>query len=413
MSLSREHSEDGKYNLPRSNESGISGNAPLVITQSSSENHPKPSPDHLLNSYQLHMSNASNVPLRFDQDNKGRSSGLGISDSSSLKMSSNLNTPPITALPTSASLNYQKIPLTQEADHCDSNKNINLSDNSITTLKSSTDEKPCNDTQNDAKVLITETKETSELNEKCDPPSVGSSVRTDISDKGDSRLTYKTAKNAGAIEDDIETTVKSTQESEASSKFTLQSHEATKSDSRQNSFSLNFGDSSLKNKDDLSVRKSLDSTTNSSISSETSKGKTHITNTFDTFKSNSKNLAALEEAINEKKATAMLPIQKLSSVPPKNTASLFSGSVGIFKTGSGNMSGGCKVVDNLLKQAEARAAKEASAAAATANAKNETLKEDASKGISLLTTVKGNVMEKGEKKSSEADDVKGNKNFPI
>ena len=136
-------------------------------------------------------------------------------------------------------------------------------------------------------------------------------------------------------------------------------------------------------------------------------------NTFDTFKSNSKNLAALEEAINEKKATAMLPIQKLSSVPPKNTASLFSGSVGIFKTGSGNMSGGCKVVDNLLKQAEARAAKEASAAAATANAKNETLKEDASKGISLLTTVKGNVMEKGDKKSSEADDVKGNINFPI
>jgi hypothetical protein len=127
-------------------------------------------------------------------------------------------------------------------------------------------------------------------------------------------------------------------------------------------------------------------------------------------------LAALEEAIAEKKATAMMPIQKLSSMPPKNTASFFSGSGGILKTGSGNTSGGSKLVDSLLKQAEARAAKEASVAAAVAaTAKKNITKEDMSKGLHLPTTTKGNGMDTEEKKISTLDNVKANFNisYPV
>ena len=414
--MSKAHSGDDKKNSSCGNES-ISGNALLVNVQNSNET-PKMSQEPPPLSYQPHMSNAPKFPLPLNQDNGGRSV-MGINEyTSCTNMLSNSlmkNHPPTNpASSISSSLNYNKSPLPQDADHGDnSNKNIirNISDNSIATYKSNIAEKICSSTySSDANVSSTETKKTGELNETCEPTSivVGSSVRTEISDKRDNKLTYETAaNNAGAIEDDVVTMVKSSQVfSVVSNKPTLQSHKGTKSESHQNPMSLNVVDSSLQNKGDLCVRKDNDSTTNSSFSSETP---IDITTSFDTSKSSSKNLAALEEAIAEKKATAMLPIQKLSSMPPKNTTSFFSGSGGILKTGSGNSSGGSKLVDSLLKQAEARAAKEASVAAAAANAKKNNTKEDMSKGIPLITPTKGNRMDTEEKKSSIVDNVKGKK----
>ena len=151
--------------------------------------------------------------------------------------------------------------------------------------------------------------------------------------------------------------------------------------------------------DGSDIRKNIDSTLNLGLQSHTLKGGgLDNKSEGEISSSNAKSLASLDKAIAEKKATAMLPIQKTATMPPKSTSSLFGGKLG-----------GSKLVDGLLKQAEARAAKEASEAAAAASAKNNDSKQEISKEILVPSSNTGTRSDTDVKMSSKADSEKGKK----
>ena len=364
----------------------IGGNALLVNVQNSNE-HTLKAPQESMprNSYQTCVNNAPTFPSSIDPENTSMN-----------MLSSNIKTKPTMASSISSNSNYNKSHLPQDADHGDSNKH----ETSKATFQTTMNHNMTGSLKECENVLKSEKINSSELNEKCDPTSRMEGyapVRTEISDKRDNHLSKETAKHAGVIEDNgVEPMVKSSQVSVVSNKLPLQSQiQGSKSEALQNSLSLNAVDGNLQKE---CVRKNItDSTTNSCFPPPSLKGSTSfdIKSAFDTSKLGTKSLAALDQAIAEKKATAMLPINKLSPMPTKSTASYFGGSGGML--------------DGLLKQAEARAAKEASVAAAAASAKKTDTKEDVLKDTVLPPSDKANKTETYLEKSSTADNGKGNK----
>ena len=381
----------------------IGGNALLVNVQNSNEHTLKASQESMpRNSYQTCVNNAPTFPSSIDPENTSMN-----------MLSSNIKAKATMASSISSTSNYNKSHLPQDADHGDSNKDVRtVHDTSKATFQTNINEKMTGSLKECEKI---ERINNSELNEKCNPTSRMEGyapVRTEISDKRDNHLGNETAQHTGVIEENcVEPIVKPSQVSVVSNKLPLQSQiQGSNSEALQNS--LNVVDGNLQKKESLCVRKNItDSTTNSCFPPHSLKGTTSfdIKSAFDTSKLGTKSLAALDQAIAEKKATAMLPINKVSPMPPKSTASYFGGSGGILKSGSGNASGGSKLVDGLLKQAEARAAKEASVAAAAASAKKNDTKEDVFKDTVLPPSDKGNKTETYLEKSSVADNEKGNR----
>ena len=377
---------------------GLGGNAMLVNVQNSNETVKNSSQESSAPpSYQARVSNAPTFPLPLNSEILGMNNHFKSQQ-------------PTTASSESSSSNYNtKCNLPQDALQGESNKNIKTvgSENSKATYESNVTEKlTLTSKKGDVNMLSVETKTNSELNDKCDPRDrVGgcNPVRTDISDKSDNQSTYETAKSAGATEDSVSKMLNSSHVSAVINKFESQSQNiSSKSEAYKNSISSSNVGKSLQSKEDLCVRKNIDSTTTNSCFPPQNllKSTTILDNkngVFDTLKTSSANLAALEKAISEKKVTAMLPIQKLSSTPAKATPSFFGG-------GGGKLGG---ALDGLLRQAEARAAKEASVAAAAANAKKNNLKEDVPKDITMPPYTKENRTDTNIKKDFSPDDEKG------
>ena len=295
---------------------------------------------------------------------------------------------------------YKKSLLPQDTDRRESNMDNNrtLSEDFKVNHKSNMNDtmaiKPP-ENASDSKIDI---KSNNELNEKCDLSSrnVGClNDRTDKSDKSDNQKTKETVKHSGATEHSVETMVNHPQVAVVSNKLPLQSQPPLgKADAHQSS-----SDEIRRKIDGSDVRKNIDSTLNLGLLSHSSKsGGLDNKSEGEISSSNAKSLASLDKAIAEKKATAMLPIQKTATLPPKSTSSLFGGKLG-----------GSKLVDGLLKQAEARAAKEASEAAAAASAKNNDSKQEISKEILVPSSNTGTRSDTDVKMSSKSDNEKGKK----
>ena len=345
------------------------------------------------------MSNTPKFPTPSKLDND--CSVMGINDSTTSQMSSNCKNPPTTVPTTSSSIIYNKCSLPQTPDHDDSNKQVgNLGDKSLDKDKSSIVEKLKSYGSNVGE-NPPNTKLVSELSEKANPITGSYEIdRTESSSETRDKLLNET-KNTASVNAGESVLVKPPMS--VSKYVPSQSHRCTKSENHQ-PMSLN-----VETKGDLSVRTSIDnSTTNSASSSESFRNTAYD---IKTTKSTSHDLAVLEEAIAAKKATAMLSTQK-QSVPPKNTPSLLAGSGSLLKTGTGNNNTGSKLVDSLLKHAEARAAKEASVAAAAAATKKCSLKEDTPESIQSLSSSTGMQIDKEDINSynkTTTDNVKGMK----
>ena len=356
----------------------IGGNARLVNVQNSNEA-AKTSQEPISASYEVQ--GGANIKPVFSLPQS--------SDNTSTKqISTNMKTQSMTtasSVPTN--IDFETSHLPQDVDHKDSNKEIirKMSDNSQEKCHSDVNKTLSSCLQNDTKMNLTkETNRNSEPNVKMRDQS----IRTDSSDNRDNHLP---AKSTGAIEEGVTKNI--FQAAGVMSKNLASKIYDGESKPIQKSLDLSvFEQNRLQNKkDELCVRKNIDSTTKTtekvnscypSSFKHTSSIDEKIKSPFETSTSSSKSLAALEQAIADKKATAMLPIQKLStSIPPKS--SFFGGG------------GGSKLVDGLLKQAEARAAKEASvAAAAAASAKKNVCKEDSQKDGTLSTSNQAHSLEK-------------------
>ena len=378
--------DNNRVSIPAANSAGchshgndtIGGNARLVNVQNSNEA-VKTSQEPIAASYQVQ--GGANIKPVFPLPLN--------SDSISIKqIPTNMKTQSMTtasSVPTN--LEFKTSHLPQDVDHKESNKEIirKISDNSLSKCHSDTKETLNNCLQNDTKMnLPKETNRNSEPNVKMRDQS----IRTDSSDNRDNHLP---AKITGAIEEGVTKNI--FQAPGVMSKNLASKIYDGESKPIQKSLDLSvFEQNRLQNKkDELCVRKNIDSTTKTtekvnscypSALKNTSSIDEKTKSPFETSTSSSKSLAALEQAIADKKATAMLPIQKLStSIPPKS--SFFGGG------------GGSKLVDGLLKQAEARAAKEASvAAAAAASAKKNVSKEDSQKDTTLSTSNQAHRLEK-------------------
>ena len=378
--------DNNRVSIPAANSSGchshgndtIGGNARLVNVQNSNEA-VKTSQEPIAASYQVQ--GGANIKPVFPLPLN--------SDSISIKqIPTNMKTQSMTtasSVPTN--LEFKTSHLPQDVDHKESNKEIirKISDNSLAKCHSDTKEMLSNCLQNDTKMNLTkETNRNSEPNVKMRDQS----IRTDSSDNRDNHLP---AKITGAIEEGVTKNI--FQAPGVMSKNLASKIYDGESKPIQKSLDLSvFEQNRLQNKkDELCVRKNIDSTTKTtekvnscypSALKNTSSIDEKTKSPFETSTSSSKSLAALEQAIADKKATAMLPIQKLStSIPPKS--SFFGGG------------GGSKLVDGLLKQAEARAAKEASvAAAAAASAKKNVSKEDSQNNTTLSTSNQAHRLEK-------------------
>ena len=380
--------DNTRVSIPAANSAGcqsrgndtIGGNARLVNVQNSNEA-VKTSQEPIAASYQVQ--GGANIKPVFSLPQN--------SDSASIKqISTNMKTQSMTtasSVPTN--LDFKTSHLPQDIDHKDSNKEIirKMSDNSEAKCHSDVKETLSNCLRNDTKINLTkETNRNSEPNVKMRDQS----IRTDSSDNRDNHLP---AKSTGAIEEGV--TKNLFQAPGVMSKNLASKIYDGESKPIQKSLDLSvFEQSRLQNKkDELCVRKNIDSTTKTtekinscypSSLKNTPSIDEKTKSPFETSTSSSKSLAALEQAIADKKATAMLPIQKLSSsIQPKS--SFFGGG------------GGSKLVDGLLKQAEARAAKEASvAAAAAASAKKNVSKEDSQKDTILSTSNQAHRLEKND-----------------
>ena len=380
--------DNNRVSIPAANSAGyqshgndtIGGNARLVNVQNSNEA-VKTSQEPIAASYQVQS--GANIKPVFSLPHN--------SDSASIKqISTNMKTQSMTtasSVPTN--LDFKTSHLPQDIDHKDSNKEIirKMSDNSEAKCHSDVKETLNNCLRNDTKINLTkETNRNSEPNVKMRDQS----IRTDSSDNRDNHLP---AKITGAIEEGV--TKNLFQAPGVMSKNLASKIYDGESKPIQKSLDLSvFEQNRLQNKkDELCVRKNIDSTTKTtekinscypSSLKNTPSIDEKTKSPFETSTSSSKSLAALEQAIADKKATAMLPIQKLSSsIQPKS--SFFGGG------------GGSKLVDGLLKQAEARAAKEASvAAAAAASAKKNVSKEDSQKDTILSTSNQAHRLEKND-----------------
>ena len=376
----------------------VSGNAMFVNVHNSNETL-KISQDNksVPTSYHSFVSTDSKGPLPHHPDKTSTTSINMIP--SNAKTDPSLMASSIPAIST-----YKKSLLPQDADCRESNMDNNLSEDLKVNYKSNMNDTNPPENASDSKIEI---KSNNELNEKCDLTSRSMGClnnRTDKSDKSDNQIIKETVKYSGATENSMETVVKSTQASVVPNKLPQQSQTPfSKSDAPKSSF-----DEIQPKGDGSDIRKNLDSTLNLCFPSHTLKGAgLDYKSEGEISSSSAKSLASLDKAIAEKKATAMLPIQKTATVPPKSTSSLFGGSGGLLKTGKGGgLLGG---LDGLLKQAEARAAKEASEAAAAASAKNNDPKQELSKEILVPSSNTGTKSNTDIKMSSEADSGKGKK----
>ena len=295
---------------------------------------------------------------------------------------------------------YSKASIPQDANRRESNMSDNRtsSDSFNVNYKSN-----INDTMNihpkeNANDTKNEIKSYNELKDRSDPLSLNlvcSKDTTDKSGKADNHLVKETVKSAGATDHGVETLVNSSQASVMPNKLSMQSQNTfSKPNAHQNSF-----DETNPKVDGTDIRKNIDSTLKSSYTlksvSSDNKSEGEISS------SSAKSLASLDKEIAEKKAKAMLPIQKNSTIPPKTTSSLFGGSGSLFKAG------GSKFMDGLLKQAEARAAKEASEAAASASTKNSDSKQELPKEILPPSTNAGTRSESEAAMNSKTDIEKG------
>ena len=305
----------------------------------------------------------------------------------------------------SAMSTFKKSSLPQDADGTESK-----SDNDRTSSEFLNDsyKSKVNDTmaihpKENASDTKNETKSNNELKEKCDPSSLNtgcSKDSTDKSDKIDTQILNETMKHSGATGHSVETLVKSSQGSVMPKQLPLQSQNMF---SPSNAHKYSFDDSHRK-ADSLDTKKNIDSTLNSSLPLHNFKSANlDIKSEGENSSSSAKSLASLDKEIAEKKAKAMLPIQKTTVIPPKTTSSLFGGGGGLLKAGSGK--GG--FMDGLLKQAEARAAKEASEAAASASTKNSDSKQELPKEILLPSSNPGTRLESEAAMNSKTDIEKG------
>ena len=340
-----------------------------------------------------------------------------LPDHSDIKSTTNVNMIPGNAKTESSMMassipamsTFKKSSLPQDADGTESK-----SDNDRTSSEcfNASYKSKVNDTmaihpKDNASDSKNETKSNNELKEKCDPSSLNIGCSKDITDKSDkidNQIINETIKYSGATGHGVETLVNSSQGSVMPNKIPLQSQNMfSKSNAHQHSF-----DDSHRKADSIDTKKNIDSTFTSSLPSHNFKS-ANLDNISegDNSSSSAKSLASLDKEIAEKKAKAMLPIQKTTVIPPKTTSSLFGGSGGLLKAGSGK--GG--FMDGLLKQAEARAAKEASEAAAAAIAKKSDSKPEPPKEILLPLSNPGTRSELEVETSSKVDFSKG-KYFP-
>ena len=384
-----------KMNTTSGNNETVSGNAMFVNVHNSNET---------LKTTQGDPTASTPYHSFANKDQKGPSP-----DYSDKTSTTNVNTIPSNAkteacmmassLP--AMSTYSKSSIPQDANRRESN----MSDNRTSSESFDVNYKSnMNDTMNihpkeNANDTRNETKSYNELKDNRDSLSLNlvcSKDTTENSGKVDNHLVKETVKSAGAIDHGVETLVNSSQVSAMPNKLPMQSQNTfSKSNAHQNSF-----DETNQKVDGTDIRKNIESTLKSNFSSHSLKS-VSSDNKSEGEISSAKSLASLDKEIAEKKAKAMLPIQKNSTIPPKTTSSLFGGSGSLFKAG------GSKFMDGLLKQAEARAAKEASEAAASASTKNSDSKQELPKEILLPSTNAGTRFEPDAVMNSKTDIGKG------
>lgn len=397
LQLSNQRMTGRKMNTTSGNNETVSGNAMFVNVHNSNET---------LKTTQGDPTASTPYHSLANKDQKGPSP-----DYSDKTSTTNINTIPSNAK-TEASMmassipamsTYSKSSIPQDANRRESN----MSDNRTSSESFNVNYKSnMNDTMNihpqvNANDTKNETKSYNELKDKHDPLSLNLVCSKDTTDKSgevDNHLVKETVKSGGATDHGVEALVNASQASVMPNKLPMQSQNTfSKPNAHQNSF-----DESNQKVDGTDIRKNIDSTLKSNFPSHTSKSVSLDNKSEGEISSSSaKSLASLDKEIAEKKAKAMLPIQKNSSIPPKTTSSLFGGSGSLFKAG------GSKFMDGLLKQAEARAAKEASEAAASASTKNSDSKQELPKEILLPSINAGTRLESEAAMNSKTDIEKG------